>query len=435
MEWVKSSFKRVFGMKKVFFVCVFFFVATFIGCSPEKKDVTLSPDNGLPFFFFPNDQAAQDSVEANLAYGTYFTVHPQGRYKISFDANPTQSAPFLQLHRISFNEEGTRYTSRRVRNLEATEINGRWEYSFICEESDIAIWATTLLGEHDVYYSGRVDHFSFEGEGPYSNSFNLNLIITGSFEGTADGLDEEDLASELLASLRKAYQGILIDTIFIRYAEYHPVVGHLFPKDEPWLAGTSSENVMLDELGGFGTGDTYNALDLVLVHRIDKSAGILGYSSIFSANLGGGIGSTIVLGSHMKITSTEESWLNADEIIGTAVHEIGHFFGLRHTTTTNADFTALGDYSSYEDGIEDTDWCSSVLAYASAKKKSVLSTDIYVRRPLAPKIYTEEAASYNLDNCPDASNIMFPFVTEVPIEGFTEGQLQIIRKNLSLIPH
>ena len=88
--------------------------------------------------FYPNDLAKQDSV-ASLAYGTYFTVHPQGAYKTSFDVDPSYTAPFLQLHRVSFNEDGTRYSSRRVRNLKATEINGRWEYSFVSEESDLAI--------------------------------------------------------------------------------------------------------------------------------------------------------------------------------------------------------------------------------------------------------------------------------------------------------
>lgn len=421
--------------RKLLFIGSLFFLMLFQGCSIEDKDVILYPTNGISFFFFANDRAERDSIEANLAYGTYFKVHPQGSYKISFDVDPYFSSPILQLHRLSFNKERTQYTARRVRNLKATEINGRWEYSFVSEESNIAYWATTLLGEEDTYYQGRVENFMFEGEGGYSNSLSLNLIIVGSFEGTADSLNEKQLASQLLASFRKAYQGISIDTIYIQYAENHSSIGYQFPKNEPWLAGTSSDHVMLDELGGWGSGNTYNALDFVLVHRIDTLTGILGLSTLYSANLGGGEGSVIVLGTHMKINSGNEKWLESKDIVETAVHEAGHFFGLRHTTTTSADYNALGDYSTFEDGFDDTEWCSSVLAYAFAKKGVSSVTDILVNRPIIPKIYAEVAANTSFDNCPDASNIMFPYVTTVPIEGFSEEQLLMVQKNLSLFPH
>jgi hypothetical protein len=52
-----------------------------------------------------------------------------------------------------------------------------------------------------------------------------------------------------------------------------------------------------------------------------------------------------------------------------------------------------------------------------------------------PKVYTGATSYGNLNECPDASNVMFPFVTDVPITGFSKGQLEIISKNLTLIPH
>lgn len=400
------------------------------GCYTEDKDIILAPNNGLHYGLYPNDQAQNDSVSAGLAYGTYLMVHPKGTYTLSFAADSSFSPPVLQLHRITLTQNKSRYFSKRVRSLKPIEKDGRFVYSFTCEEPDPTMWATTLLGEGDTYYQGKVNRVLFEGDGPYSESFNLNLIVTGLFEETADGLSEKQLASKMLAAFRKSYEGIAIDTIYIRHAENHPTAKDHYPADEPWLAGTSSPDVMLSELGGWVEPGVHEALDLVLVHRIDQN-GILGYSPLFGANLGGGENSTVVLGAYMKRGGSEEQ-LHSDRIIETAIHETGHFFGLRHTTSTIEDMNAMGDNSSFEDGIEDTEWCEKILFYGLSQKGANKMSDIFVRRPFVPKIY---AGVFDFDGCPDAPNIMFPYVTATSPESFSDGQLSIIRKNLSLFLH
>lgn len=401
-----------------------------LGCYSEDKDVILSPDNGLHYGLYPNDRAKNDSVSRYLAYGAYILVQPNGSYTLSFAVDSSFLPPVLQLHRITLSENKTRYFSKRVRSLKPVEKEGRWIYSFICEESDPIMWATTLLGEGDTYYQGKVNNVFFEGDGPYSKSFSLNLVVTGLFEETADGLNEKRLASKMLAAFRKSYEGITIDTIYIRHAENHPTATGRYPADEPWLAGKSSDDVMLSELGGWTEPGVYEALDLVLVHRIDQN-GILGYSPLFGENLGGGEHSTVVLGVYMKKGNSEEH-LHSDRIIETAIHETGHFFGLRHTTSTLEDMRALNDYSSFEDGIEDTEWCEKILFYGLSQKGTSKMSDVFVRRPFVPKIY---AGVFDFDGCPDASNIMFPYVTSSSPDGFSDGQLDLVRRNLSLFLH
>ena len=176
-------------------------------------------------------------------------------------------------------------------------------------------------------------------------------------------------------------------------------------------------------------------MDITLVHFIDQE-GILGYSNLFSANLGSGLGSTIVLGTHIKTPVAEEA-IDMQGIIETALHETGHFFGLRHTTATRADIETIfedydfGDYSNLEDGLDDTPSCNTLLATSLAK---VQKTDFRVNR-LMPRIRVSANTTFSVENCPDAGNYMFPLTVENKTLKFSDQQLAIIRKNLMIFPH
>jgi hypothetical protein len=183
---------------------------------------------------------------------------------------------------------------------------------------------------------------------------------------------------------------------------------------------------LLTELGGWPESDsTYNALDMILVHRIE-SEGVLGYSPLFGGSLGGGDGSTIVFGTHY-LSGGEDNSQTASEIIFTMIHESGHFFGLRHTTSTSADMESMGDYSNTTDGLDDTPFCFGLLRSSLKINASVISDT----KNMLPRL----AMAGLVDNCPDASNPMFPSVTSVASTGFTAEQYAIYKKTLELYPH
>ena len=417
-------------------ICVLFFLVAiqfFAGCAEDdSEDFTLYPNNKyLVHKIFPNDYAKNDSASANLVHGIKLFVHPKATYQLSFDIDPNFEAPTLQLFRLFESKDKTTLQASKVRTLEPVIENGRYVYSFLCEENTSATWATSLVLDED-YYPGRVTNIRFTGDGAYSDHFSINMILVGNIEQEIEGYTINDLASSLLQEFRKHYSSVTIDTIYINRAEKHPIWGSKYPSNEPWLAGYSSDDYFLSELGGWPGLE--NALDIVFVHYINQE-GVLGYSNLFSGNLGKGVGSTVVLATHVKAPYGEEA-VSLKDIVETTLHETGHFFGLRHTTTTTADLENItfgydfGDYSNIEDGLEDTPHCNKRSLTSLLK---VGKTDIGV--PMQRIYVSGNSSSFDYSSCPDADNYMFPTTVKGKVLKFSDQQLDIIRKNLMIFPH
>lgn len=399
----------------------------FSGCifDPEEPSFTLFPDNGVGYILFPNDVARNDSASKNLSHGVSLVVHPKASYELSFDADLNFSkAPSLHLFEV-FTE-----TSRivKVKKITGEQVDGRFVYRFMYEGTKSARYALTLE-QNKKFYEGITSNVRFKGDGAFSEHMDLNLIVVGNAASHIKNGSSQKLAARLLADFRKYYTSIIIDTLYLNYADNHPKLGAKYSSDKSWIAGASSDDIFLSELGGW---PVKNALDIVLVYRIDID-GVMGYSNLYSGNMGDGEGSTVVIASTVKGADYHDS-LTVEEIVETAIHETGHFFGLRHTTSTKADMIAFADYSIYEDGFEDTPYCERLLKSGNLKHRAMMSTDWGV----VPRIRAIAAANTNefhLTECPDVSNVMFPASTNVDYEGFSEEQLSLLRASLMIFPH
>lgn len=402
------------------------------GCATESEESDLLPDNQVAFWMFPNDGALSDSVDQNLTHGIILEVHADAEYTLSFDADEEAGAPTLKLYRLRRVSQGA--IPSKVRSLKASLENGRYVYRFLCEEKDAAEWAT-VLQKDGKYYQGSTNNTRFTGDGAYSDHLSLNLVLVGNVEQKLSGYTKEDLASAMLARFRQFYTGIVIDTLYVNYAENHPTNGKQFPSNEPWIAGRSDDDIMMSKLGG-GWSGADGALDLVLVHYIDE-VGLLGYSYLFSGNLKGGEGSTVVLGAFVK-TNAGTIANSMDAIVETAVHESGHFLGLRHTTATKADLAAVGDYSMLEDGLSDTPFCEGLISSGLVKKKTETGSDMKIRYGgwrLRGRTAVEARGGFDINACPDVANLMFPVETGVEYEPLTPMQQDLVRKTLMIYPH
>lgn len=419
-------------MKKIFSLIFLANLVVLLGCSEvDRGEPVLQPSFMSPYVLFPNDLALSDSVAAYLTSGAVLSLHPGVSYTLSFDKDPSlDEAPILQLFRVGGALDEQRYSIRHVRSLKAVEKDGRYYYDFVCEENDRAKWVTTLALDGE-FYRGNVKNVRLDAEGPYSKNFSINLIVVGKVIFPDSSMTVEAFADSMLKAFRRFFKGITIGTLYVRYAHEHPDLGKKYPANEPWLAGRSSDDLFVSELGGWPENELKKNLDLVLVHRIEADH-VLGYSYLYAGNFGGGEGSTVVIGTREK-TPYGESEVTVGEIIETAVHESGHFLGLRHTTATRSDMEATLDYSVVEDGFEDTPYCRQLLASGLLKRNAVVPSDFVV--PAYRLNMAAATASFNIADCPDSRNLMFPSVTGEEFDGFSEQQLEHVRKNLTVFPH
>ena len=443
---MKNVCKKILWMHcLLFFPLAIFFTAC--GTVDADDDATLPPDTSRIIIhrLYPNDMAKNDSAAANLARGIRLIVHPKASYKLSFDIDPSQPAPELQLFRTFEikNVEG-RVGFSKVRTLQPTIVGNRYEYTFRCEENKMSVWFTSL-GVDGEYYEGLVRNIQFTGIGAYSDHFSINLIAVGALEQTLDGLNVEELSQLMLKKFREKFYGVTIDTLYLHYAHEHPTHGMKYPVSRPWVAGLNSEDYFLTDLLEWPDERVRGALDIVLVHSINEK-NIMGLSNLFAGAMEEDGGKSVVIGEYVQKSSSEVELLSSLNIVMTAIHESGHFFGLRHTSATKRDLNLvmsdyegnsykIADMSIIEDGLTDTPFCEYILKSGLYKQADI---DLYSN--LIPNAVYMENASYVTQSpiykCPDLDNIMFPVTVDEKREtSFTKQQMELVRSSLEINPH
>lgn len=362
----------------------------------------------------PNDEASQDSLSHRLANGgAVLHLLPDGKYSLRFKKN-ADTAPTLNLYKNLY----------PMKTVHARESSGYWFYDFTIaqgEANEYNFYYSMLINEDCSTYKGKVEEFYLEGVGEYSSHFEVNLIIIGKYMGTSDEVSEKEFAEALKKRFNEALNDgdVYLDKVNLLYASEHPTNGKNFQNTSEYAIPRSIYYSDFDLLNHWD-GHEY-ALNIILGHYIDEE-NILGFSPRFGANLNGKTNgcSYVAAGTHSLTKAEDQGYgptqyktvqRSSEQIINTIVHETGHYFGLRHTTSNPSELKNDIDKSNVEDGVKDTPYCKAVHVYG--------------------------LGDMDITMCKDAGNILFPynFVGRTINKSYTTGQLKIFKKNLTLLEH
>jgi hypothetical protein len=393
-------------------------------CSESGVDAEERNPSGKGYFFLaPNVHQLSDSIDDRIGKeGVRTRLSPGGKYTLVAFNDSLDVEPVLFVDSIKCCEGGC--SGHREGN--------RLLFYFSCELSEPAYAILQLKDACGNFLEYSFYDVSLVGEGDYSDHLSLNLIIAGAFDSTSDGKTVDSLARAIGQSVHH-YFDIQVDTVYISYAYEHPSVGYLFTKDSVMYVGSSLIVNSLSEPWGESGKD--GAFDIVLVDYIDNIRAGYAYRFFYQNSLNLDVSIVAFRGSDGFARGSKT-------IQNVSVHEIGHVMGLSHTTLTMKELLAWGDYSIYEDGLEDTPYCQKYVEkyQDSLKSKGLEKRYFDIKDPLD---WTLLDGTYKTDSlvvlwtgCPDYFNIMYPY--EGGEYDFLESspmQRAIVKKNLTLIPH
>lgn len=387
----------------------------------ENEEIAVPPGpQAGSFTLIPNSHEPGDSVASILSQGAFIPAYNGAQYNLSIDSLDDK-APVLRLYGLVRN--GEKWNYEKADRVDATTSQSRWNWSFSATNSKYEGYLT-VLERDEKRWDGAVKGLLLEGQGVYSAHFSVNLWVTGSYFPTVGDETEYQLASLIQKTLRQFYSqaGVSVDTVRILYANEHPIVGSRYPNDVPVYS--DGLEARFDSLGYGLTGDANEALDLVLVGGFTE-AGMLGVSPLLGRNLRPGRSGVVIVSTRRLDASCNcFNRVVATDFAYTAAHEIGHFFGLSHTTATEADRVSNGDYSLEEDGLSDTPWCQELDGIINRFVGSARG----VARTWLPKL------AINL-GCADESNLMFPYEVDGEPTVLSDMQANQFKKTLEMFPH
>jgi len=436
-------------LKKIPWFGLLFLSFWLVSCSDS---LTAEERYALPDFAkgvystFPNDGAANDSLRVKIASGMLLMTQPGGEYELTVVMNDTSSHPALRSWRIIHAEEGNFWVGNYHTDIEPVLDQDTLRYFFTMPsggEKDLAVYLASGDGRLD--NPAAVKYVRLTGAGSFGSELSLNLILAGKLDRFASPDSQEALENAFLDEFKEVYEengnGITISSVNVLHAEENPLVGSDFPLTRKVIYDFYQDE-RLDALSGWSDPEIEKSLDFVIIDMFEQD-GILGMSPVYGNSLTTGRNSTILIASTYK----QSGFLFTNSILqlaNTAAHEAGHFFGLRHTTSTGMDMLASSDESNVEDGLDDTGVCSSLNRTGLIKGQhghqhtdGVIHKLIY-RGHQAYLVAMQGESQIDTevhDDCPDWNNLMFPAADPDHMPNLlSAGQLEIVRKNLSLYP-
>ncbi len=357
-----------------------------------------------PRRMFVNDVAVNDSLRsAILGRGVSFIMQPGKDYVLRIQTPDSES-------RLSLYVESGSVFSRVEDGIEGVAAGGVLEFPLSSSRTTYArhlVFLRTSFGT-PAQRPARVRLFP-AGEPPaLSDSLRVKLIIAGGIESLPTASSRNAFVQAFHAELRDIFDvyGIVIDTVSQILAEGPPIAYDFF------------SNAALPGMRESNTVHMY-LVNSIFVENGDVNQEILGFAPREAFDLDAHPTSRILLSAQGG---------GPVDVATTAAHELGHFLGLRHTTSTELDLQQDRDFSNRFDGFTSTAECQ-LLA------KPMATPHVDAIGPEGTMYCLRVATTCPSENvCAAVTNLMFPYACGAPQNQrvLTGQQQTFLRENLWL---
>ncbi len=304
---------------------------------------------------YVNDQAPADSlIPAIVRDGIKFALQPSKAYQLSITTARTKDRLKVYYYSESRGVQG------EFISLEATSNGTEEIFPLTSDQSAAQFFVAQLITPEGKSAAGSLGHISLASGPPLAtDTFNLRLVFVRTLKNLPDAASKKNFADSLFYYIAQVYEpyGIAIRG---SYEIVEPTSPH-----EVLPFGNSFITLP-------GTRITNNA-HLYLVDSIaiaDTGLGLLGVVLGFAPR------EVVDLDMHRESRVILANRAQPNRLAITAAHELGHFFGLRHTVATEHDLLQDDDFSNYEDGFTDTRFCGIAKVAASFHEYSRNGKDL-----------------------------------------------------------